>query len=270
MAADGVRRALAFVTSAYGSYSGCRQYLDNIANARQEAGPGAPVIDKLRVFYNHPGFIETMIENTRAALEKVPIASRDTAAIVYTAHSIPLSMAQTSPYVEQLEQASQLVNAAVRRGSPTLVYQSRSGPPSQAWLEPDICGYLRDLAAAGGPRDLVVVPIGFISDHLEVLYDLDTEVGNLCGNLGLRMQRAATAGVHPRFVQMIREDRPCGEPWAKPERGLTCVPPIVAPAPAKQRNRIATLRVCVKTRLRGRRGTVRHWLVPKSLEIAAI
>jgi ferrochelatase len=205
MAADGVRRALAFVTSAFGSYSGCRQYLDNIANARQEAGPGAPDIDKLRVFYNHPGFVETMIENTRAALEKVPIASRDAAAIVYTAHSIPLSMAQTSPYVGQLEQASRLVNAAVRRGSPTLVYQSRSGPPSQPWLEPDICDYLRGLAAAGGPRDVVVVPIGFISGHLEVLYDLDTEAGKLCDDLGLRMHRAATVGVHPRFIRMIRE-----------------------------------------------------------------
>ncbi len=205
MAADGVRRALAFVTSAYSSYSGCRQYLDNIASAREEAGAGAPAIDKLRVFYNHPYFIETMIENTRAALEKVPSASRDAAAIVYTAHSIPLSMAQTSRYVEQLDEAAQLVNAALGRTGAALVYQSRSGPPSQPWLEPDIGDYLRNLAAAGGTRDVVVVPIGFTSDHLEVLYDLDTEARNLCGTLGLRMHRASTAGVHPKFVQMIRE-----------------------------------------------------------------
>ena len=205
MAAGGVRRALAFVTSAYSSYSGCRQYLDNIARAREEAGAAAPVIDKLRVFYNHPNFVETMIENTRAALEKVPAASRDAAAIVYTAHSVPLSMAQTSRYAGQLAEAAQLVNAALGRAGATLVYQSRSGPPAQPWLEPDIRDYLRDLAAAGGTRDVVVVPIGFTSDHLEVLYDLDTEAGQLCDSLGLRMQRAATAGVHPKFIRMIRE-----------------------------------------------------------------
>jgi ferrochelatase len=205
MAADGVRRALAFVTSAYSSYSGCRQYLDNITNAREQAGPGAPVIDKLRVFYNHPLFIEVMIENTRAALDRVAAASRDAAAIVYTAHSVPLSMAQTSRYVEQLTEASPLVPAALGRAGAPLGYQSRSGPPSQPWLEPDICDHLRELAAAGGTRDVVVVPIGFTSDHLEVLYDLDTEARQLCDTLGLRMQRAATAGVHPRFIRMIRE-----------------------------------------------------------------
>ncbi len=205
MAADCVRRALAFVTSAYSSYSGCRQYLDNIARAREEAGANAPIIDKLRVFYNHPDFIETMVENTRAALENVPAATRSNAEIVYTAHSVPLSMAQTSRYVEQLEEASQLVKSALGRGPATLVYQSRSGTPSQPWLEPDIRDYLRGLASAGGTRDVAVVPIGFTSDHLEVLYDLDTEARELCDGLGLRMQRAAAAGVHPNFIRMIRE-----------------------------------------------------------------
>jgi ferrochelatase len=205
MTADGVRRALALVTSAFSSYSGCRQYLDDIARARAEAGPRAPVVDKLRVFYNHPGFVEAVIENVRCALDKVPVDARGEAEIVYTAHSIPLSMAQTSRYVEQLEEAAQFVSSALGRGRPRLAYQSRSGPPSQPWLDPDICDYLRQLHASSQTRDVVIVPLGFLSDHLEVLYDLDTETRALCDQLGLRMQRAATPGVHPKFVSMVRE-----------------------------------------------------------------
>jgi len=205
MAADGVRRALALVTSAFSSYSGCRQYLDDIARARAEAGPGAPVVDKLRVFYNHPGFLEAVIENVRRVLDEIPEGARGEAEIVYTAHSIPLSMAQTSCYVQQLEEAAQLVSSALGRGRPRLVFQSRSGPPSQPWLEPDICDYLRELRASSPTRDVVIVPLGFLSDHLEVLYDLDTEARDLCEQLGLRMQRAATPGLHPKFVNMVRE-----------------------------------------------------------------
>jgi ferrochelatase len=114
-------------------------------------------------------------------------------------------MAQTSRYVEQLEEAAQLVSSALGRGRPRLVYQSRSGPPSQPWLEPDICDYLRELCASSPTRDVVIVPLGFLSDHLEVLYDLDTEARSLCEQLGLRMQRTATPGLHPKFVSMVRE-----------------------------------------------------------------
>jgi ferrochelatase len=203
MAADGVRRALAFVTSAYSSYSGCRQYRENIAAAQAEAGSAAPEIHKLRTFFNHPGFIEPMVENTRAALAQLP-ADRHDAALVFTAHSIPKAMADTSRYEEQLREASRLV--AELAGNPRwhLVYQSRSGPSTQPWLEPDVGDFLRILAQQG-VRDVVVVPIGFISDHMEVLFDLDTEAKQLADELGINLVRAATVGTHPRFIRMIRE-----------------------------------------------------------------
>jgi ferrochelatase len=204
MKSDGVRRALAFVTSAFGSYSGCRQYREDIDRARAEAGPGAPEIHKLRVFHNHPLFIEASIDRLRAALASLPAERRSAARLVFTAHSIPLSMSESSPYVRQLEDACQLVAQAVGY-TPTLVYQSRSGPPNQPWLEPDIRDYIRTQRAAGALTDLVVMPIGFLSDHLEVVFDLDTEAADLCRSLGIGFYRAATVGVHPAFVAMIRE-----------------------------------------------------------------
>jgi ferrochelatase len=220
MAADGVERALAFVTSAFSSYSGCRQYREDIAAAQAEVGVDAPRVDKLRAFFNHPGFIEPMIENTLSALEKIPTGRRDDAEIIFTAHSIPRVMAEGCRYQEQFFEACRLVAEGVsaahsNRGRAgvrapcdelaTLVFQSRSGPPQQAWLEPDICDYLRGGQGCRPTRDIVVVPIGFISDHMEVVYDLDTEVRQLCEQLGLHMVRAATVGTHPRFVRMIRE-----------------------------------------------------------------
>ena len=212
MTADGVRHALAFVTSAFSSYSSCRQYRENILAAQAEVGPGAPQVDKLRVFFNHPGFIEPMIERTREALQQVPSDRRDRAMLLFSAHSIPLAMAQNSRYEEQLREACRLIaeGASLRerageRGNWHLVYQSRSGPPHQPWLEPDINDFLRDRQAGGLSHDVVVVPVGFLSDHMEVLYDLDTEVRQLCDRLGINMVRAGTVGTHPRFVQMIRE-----------------------------------------------------------------
>lgn len=226
MAADGVTQALAFVTSAYSSYSGCRQYRENIAAAQAEVGAGSPQVDKLRVFFNHPGFIEPMIESTRAAFEQVPTERREKVHLVFTAHSIPSAMAVGCKYETQLMEASRLVAEGVGCANWKLVYQSRSGPPQQPWLEPDVCDYLKRVAGvelkrapsglgarqgldpshpAPSIRDLVVVPIGFISDHLEVLYDLDTEAKHLCGELGINMVRAATVGTHPRFIRMIRE-----------------------------------------------------------------
>jgi len=196
---DGVRRAAAFVMSAYSSYSGCRQYLEDIDRAREAVGPGAPEIDKLRLFYNHPGFIEPMTEHVRDALRQLPGA-----ALVYTAHSVPVTMAATSRYEAQLREACRLVSEQLDRRDWRLVYQSRSGPPSQPWLGPDIGEHLREIAAAG-VREVVIAPIGFISDHLEVLYDLDTEARALCDELGLKMMRAATVGNHPSFVSVIRE-----------------------------------------------------------------
>ena len=208
MANDGVKYALAFVTSAYSSYSGCRQYLENIEHAREAVGRDAPRIEKLRAFYNHPGFIEANVASIRPALEQIPETRRAGARIIFTAHSIPLSMAEHCEYAAQLQEASRLILDRLARtalGSPIeIVYQSRSGPPSQPWLEPDICDYLPGLKNSG-VTDLVVAPIGFVSDHMEVVYDLDTQARALCRELGINMVRAATAGTHPRFIAMIRE-----------------------------------------------------------------
>lgn len=205
MTSDGVHRALAFVTSAMSSYSGCRQYRENIARARELAGPTAPVVDKLRMFFNHPGFIEPVVEHTQAALAQLPVDLGPQARLIFTAHSIPLAMAQGSRYEAQFTESCRLVAEALGKEAWDLVYQSRSGPPQQPWLEPDICDRLRQLHAAGQLPAAVVVPIGFVSDHIEILYDLDTEARAVCNELGVPMVRAATVGTHPRFVAMIRE-----------------------------------------------------------------
>jgi len=205
MTRDGVRRAIAFFTSAYSSYSGCRQYRENVTQAQQLAGAAAPQIDKLRVFYNHPGFIEPTADRVAQALAKLPVERRGSALLLYTAHSIPTSMAENSRYVEQLEETARLVSEKLSHADWRLVYQSRSGPPGQPWLGPDICDCLREIAAENRERDIVIAPIGFLSDHVEVLFDLDTQAQSVCEELGLNMVRAATVGTHPRFVSMIRE-----------------------------------------------------------------
>ena len=204
---DGVKKALAFVTSAYSSYSSCRQYLEDIERARATVGEDAPRVEKLRAFYNHPGFIEANVANIRSALARVPEERRMAARLVFTAHSIPESMAQRCDYEAQLRETSKLIAAAVGSENWQLVFQSRSGSPAQPWLGPDVCDCLRELHAAGtiGIRDVVVAPIGFVSDHMEIIYDLDTEAMALCRELGVNMIRAATAGTHPAFIEMIRE-----------------------------------------------------------------
>jgi ferrochelatase len=204
MTTDGVRRALAFVTSAYSSYSGCRQYLENIEQARVEVGPAAPQVDKLRAFFNHPGLIEPQIERAREALERIPVERRSRARLVFTAHSIPTAMARGCAYESQLREACRLVAAGIGFDRWELAFQSRSGPPGQPWLEPDIREWLRT-AKAEGVSDIVIVPIGFVSDHVEVIYDLDIEAGAVCDALGINMERAGTVGTHPRFIRMIRE-----------------------------------------------------------------
>ncbi|MBZ5681616.1 MAG: ferrochelatase [Acidobacteriia bacterium] len=205
MKLDGVRRALAFVTSAYSSYSGCRQYREDISRAQSEVGPGVPEIDKLRAFFNHPEFIGATEERMQEALQAVPSESRQNVQVIYTAHSIPLSMANTCDYVQQLEEVRRLVSSRVGVRNDALVYQSRSGAPGQPWLEPDILEYVRKVKANNLASAVVLAPISFISDHMEVLYDLDVEARQLCDSLALPMVRAKTVGVHPKFVGMIRE-----------------------------------------------------------------
>jgi ferrochelatase len=204
MADDGIKNALAFFTSAYSSYSGCRQYREDITRAQDAVSRAAPRVEKLRAFYNHPGFIEPNIENVRTALDRIPKERRERARIAFTAHSIPFSMATNCDYEAQLEETCCLIAEAIGHNNWRLVYQSRSGSPAQPWLEPDICDYLTELKAAG-IEDVVIAPVGFISDHMEVLYDLDTEARALCEKINLNMVRASTVGAHPAFVRMIRE-----------------------------------------------------------------
>jgi ferrochelatase len=193
---DGIKHALAFVTSAFGSYSGCRQYIENIDRARAEVGEGAPVIDKARPFSANSKFLEAMTDRVRVALAELPEGR-----LVFTAHSVPMSMAQSSPYVQELEQASAAVAAAVgRAGEWKLVWQSRSGPPTQPWLEPDVADYLRE-----SRTDTILVPIGFLSDHMEVIYDLDVEARKEAAELGIRLARARTVETHPAMIEMIAE-----------------------------------------------------------------
>jgi protoporphyrin/coproporphyrin ferrochelatase len=205
MKQDGVKRALGFVTSAYSSYSGCRQYREDILRAQSEVGPGAPEVEKLRAFFNHPLFVEATVDRVKEALEAVPADARDNVQIVYLAHSIPVSMANTSDYVKQLEEVRRLVSEALRHKNDVLVYQSRSGSPGQPWLGPDILEYLRQVKAENLASAVVLAPVSFLSDHMEVLYDLDVEARQLCDSLGLPMTRAKTVGVHPKFIAMIRE-----------------------------------------------------------------
>ncbi len=205
MAEDGIQHPIAFFTSAYSSYSSCRQYHEDIARARAEVGSRAPEVDKLRVFFNHPGFIEPMVESVADCLQQIPDDQRDETLLLFSAHSIPTSMSDNCQYVAQLQEACRLVAGGAKHAHWELVYQSRSGPPQQPWLEPDICTRINALHDERPLRHVVVQPIGFISDHLEVLYDIDIEARTLCERLGIAMHRAATAGTHPKFVQMIRE-----------------------------------------------------------------
>jgi protoporphyrin/coproporphyrin ferrochelatase len=210
LAADGVTRALAFVTSAYSSFSSCRQYLDDIEAARAKAGPGAPPVDKIRPYFNHPGFIGSLAAAAAAAASSLPEGTGADYELVFTAHSIPETMAAASgpcggAYQAQLTEAAGLVAAELGHRRPWhLAYCSRSGPPSQPWLEPDINDLLAELAGAGS-RAAVVVPVGFVSDHMEVKFDLDVEAAQTAQRLGLAFARAASPGTDPRFVSMITD-----------------------------------------------------------------
>jgi protoporphyrin/coproporphyrin ferrochelatase len=207
---DGVTSALGFATSAYGGYSSCKQYWEDIARARAKVGPGAPQITKLRQFWDHPGFVEPHVSAVRDALGTLAPERRATTRLVFTAHSIPASMAETAGptggrYTAQLNETARLVHAEAAADLPwDLVWQSRSGPPQVPWLEPDINDHLAVLADQG-VTDVVVSPIGFVSDHLEVLWDLDNEAAETAEKLGLGYARAATPGTDPRFVTMVRE-----------------------------------------------------------------
>ncbi len=194
IASTGHERVLAVVTSAFSSYSGCGQYLDDISAARVEVGSAAPTVDKVRNYFNHPGFISAQAAQVEAAL-KLTVDPN----LLFTAHSLPLSMAQKCDYVEQLQEAMRLVLEAVNHSAGELVYQSRSGPPHVPWLEPDINDRIRTLSAEG-VKEIVVVPIGFVSDHMEIVWDLDTQAAQTANACGVSLTRAKTVGTHQAFV----------------------------------------------------------------------
>lgn len=204
MKADGVKRALAFFTSGFSCYSGCRQYREDIMKAQAAVGEGAPEVDKIRVFYNHPGFINPVVDNVKTALNAWPEDQRDNVHIVFTAHSIPMGQARNSAYEVQLKESCRIVADILGTEDYVLVYQSRSGPPSMPWLEPDILDYMEEIHAQGR-NDLIIMPIGFVSDHMEVMFDLDTEAQELAEELGMKMVRAKSVGTAQPFVRMIRD-----------------------------------------------------------------
>jgi ferrochelatase len=246
MAEDGVEHAYVLATSAYASFSGCRQYHEDVARARlalaaDPTAPAGPTAEKLPHYFDRAGFVQANVDALRAALESLPAELRDDARIVATAHSIPESMAlvagpEGGAYQAELMRAAQLVVDAVAPGRPfDLVWQSRSGPPSVPWLEPDVNDHLRALAA-GGVRAVVLLPVGFVSDHLEVLWDLDNEAAETAAQLGLASARAATAGTHPAFVaalaELVAERRAGGEPRLGTNCPAACC--YVAPRPARR------------------------------------
>lgn len=204
MANDGIERALAFVTSAYSSYSACRQYLEDIAQARAAVGDRAPTIDKIRQFWNHPGFIEPFRDRLSEALAGLDPSRRERCHLLFCAHSLPVSMASTSDYELQLRDAMGLVASVAPDLEAELVWQSRSGPPQVPWLEPDINDRLVELGREGVDT-VIVVPIGFVSDHQEIVYDLDHEAKATAAEAGIEMVRVTTPGTDPRFITMIRE-----------------------------------------------------------------
>ena len=214
LAEDGVIRVLAVLTSAYSSYSGCRQYREDLAAAAAPLGDRAPAVDRVRHYFNHPGFVEAMVTSTVGALEQLPASVRDEARLVFVTHSVPVPMDESSgpdghAYGSQHRDVARLVTAGVAAVTGAdheldLVFCSRSGPPSQPWLEPDVNDHLESLVAGGVPA-AVLVPIGFVSDHMEVKYDLDTEALQTAGRVGLPVTRAATVGTDPVFVAAVRE-----------------------------------------------------------------
>ena len=201
---DGCRRTLAFFTSMFSCYSGCRQYRENIIAACEEVGENAPIVEKVRMGFNHPGFIGSMSDSLNKAVAELK-AKPNEVTVLFTAHSIPMSMADNCDYEKQLREASRLVAEASGTENWKLVFQSRSGPPTQPWLEPDVCDEIESMHEAGGVENLVILPIGFVSDHMEVMYDLDEEAAVACKERGIKMARAATAGTSESFVQMIRK-----------------------------------------------------------------
>lgn len=202
MAAAGLGRAVALATSAFSSFSGCRQYWQDMERARLAAGPSAPLLDKIPPFWDQASFLEAQADRVSEALAGLGAEAARACEVVFTAHSIPEGMARASSYEAQLRQAAAWIAERVGvAGRWSLAFQSRSGPPDAPWLGPDISEHLRERKASGrAPDAVVVVPLGFLSDHMEVIFDLDVEAAGTAAELGIQMVRAATVGTHAGFV----------------------------------------------------------------------
>jgi len=204
MAADGVRRAVGIIMAPHQTEASWGRYERAVAAAREAMGAPAPEVDHVDEWHAHPLFIEAVSDNVAAALQQIPSERRSSAALVFTAHSVPTAMAAVSPYVQQITESARLVAERVGHLQWTLAYQSRSGNPREPWLEPDINEVVRQLASAGD-RDVVVAPIGFVCDHVEVLYDLDIETRQIARDIGVNFVRAATVNDHPAFIRMLAD-----------------------------------------------------------------
>ena len=232
MARDGVRRAIGFVCAPHRSYSSCTQYRQNVMDARTEvvgAGLRDVAVTYVGDWHAHDRFIEANARHVRAAIDALPPAVRSDARLVFTAHSIPVSMTGATRYRQQLEESARLVAARVNVSDWALVFQSRSGRPEDPWLEPDVCDYLRR-EHAQGLRAAVLCPIGFVCDHIEVLYDLDLEAAQVCRDLGLPMARAEAVNDDPEFLDMMSDV--VFDTWA---RYRQCTPlPLVPVTPPER------------------------------------
>ena len=220
MSRGGVRRAIGILAAAQRSYSGCLQYRENVRDARVAiTSAGVAPIDVVYVgdWHEQAGFIEANADHVRRAFERLPAEQRARARLIFTAHSIPVSMAEAYPYEAQLRASAARIAAAAQRSDWTLVYQSRSGRPGDPWLEPDICDYVRD-QRANGLDAAVLCPVGFLCDHVEVLFDLDVEAAEVCRETGLLMERAEAVNVHPRFIDALAEA--VLETWHRYEGGI--------------------------------------------------
>ena len=205
MMRDGVRRAVGIVMAAHDSGAASwGKYVNVVTKALEAAGPVAPRVEYAPACSNHPDFIAAMAEQIRLQLEAIPSERRDGTRLVFTAHSIPTSVAAVSPYVQQLQESCRLVAKVLGRARWSLAYQSRSGDPRQPWLEPDVSDVLRELSAEGC-RSVVLAPIGFVCDHVEVLFDLDLEAKALADSLGIELRRASTVNDHPLYIRALAD-----------------------------------------------------------------
>jgi ferrochelatase len=204
MAGDGIKRALGIILSSHRTEASWERYQQSVAEARGKIGANAPHVDYCSGWHNHPLFIQAWEELIEEEMDKLAPAERANAALIFTAHSVPLAMAANSPYRAQLQESCALVAARLDHARWSLAYQSRSGSPREPWLEPDVSTALRDIAAEGA-KQVVVAPIGFVSDHVEVLYDLDIEAKQKADTLGLKFSRASAPNDHPTFIRMMAD-----------------------------------------------------------------